>query len=229
MQSKYLAVSLFALALLSGCGDRPVRERGWIGGTYRTFPARTERLFLGTPDVRVGLPAPLAGGRSGAVLVEAVYDETPADRAGLRPGDIVLRVGDEPVETSEDFLARVDAAVPEEPLTLHISRFGTALVLEVPVATERLQDRYLLVFGLASPFHCDLFPNRDFNVFGLLGWQLSDPRLELHSPAVRAERMGRPLPPAPKGSEGGRHVGTAWSFRLGFLSLSHSPKVLSQG
>ena len=54
-----------------------------------------------TPDIaeRLGLP-----GTEG-VLVVNVVQGGPADRAGIRPGDVIVAVDGEPTRTPEDFLA----------------------------------------------------------------------------------------------------------------------------
>lgn len=55
----------------------------------------------------------LGKGRSG-VLIQGVAPRSPAAHKGLRPGDIILKVGDNSVDTPEDVLNQVDLARTDE-------------------------------------------------------------------------------------------------------------------
>jgi S1-C subfamily serine protease len=71
------------------------------------------------------------------VLVEAVVDESPADRAGLQPGDAILRVGDRPVEDVAEFRLRVAAGVAGKPVVLLVRRGETSLELRATLEEAR--------------------------------------------------------------------------------------------
>jgi serine protease Do len=50
-------------------------------------------------------------GKSGSgVLIQDVAPQSPAARKGLRPGDVILKVGEKPVDTPEDVLNQVELA-----------------------------------------------------------------------------------------------------------------------
>lgn len=68
------------------------------------------------------------------VRVEAVVENSPAERAGLRVGDVVLRGGERAVEDPEAFDRLVQASAGEESLVLHVRR-GDA-VFEVETSPE---------------------------------------------------------------------------------------------
>ena len=65
------------------------------------------------------------------VLVNEVLKNEPADKAGVKPGDVILKVGDKPVRTPHDVLFAVLAYDPGDIITLHIDRNGKAKAIKV--------------------------------------------------------------------------------------------------
>ncbi|MCG6860042.1 MAG: trypsin-like peptidase domain-containing protein [Chromatiaceae bacterium] len=90
--------------------------RGWIGIVGRSVTPQLAESF--------GLRA-----HSG-VLVSSTLENSPAERAGLRPGDVVTRVGDRAVATTHELLAAISAAGP-----------GSDIELEVWRGSERIAAR----------------------------------------------------------------------------------------
>lgn len=68
--------------------------------------------------------------RSGA-LVQSVLPDSPAQRAGLRRGDLVVKAGDVAVDDPQTLLQQVDQAEIHQPLTLQIIRGEKDLQLSV--------------------------------------------------------------------------------------------------
>ncbi len=99
--------------------DGQVR-RGWIGVEPRDLTAEMAETF--------GLPV-----REG-VLITGVLADGPASKAGLRPGDVVLRVGDKPVANTAQLLAVVAALPPDSEATVALQRGDKALDVTVKVA-----------------------------------------------------------------------------------------------
>src|SRR5215471_11335505 len=75
------------------------------------------RAFLG---IRVG---PAEKGGIG-VMIGSVTSDSPAAKAGLRPGDRILKLGNDEVRDVEKFLRDVAARKPGEKITLGIMREG---------------------------------------------------------------------------------------------------------
>ncbi|MBX9624220.1 MAG: PDZ domain-containing protein [Gemmataceae bacterium] len=70
----------------------------------------------------------------GGVAVTKVADGKPFAAAGVRKGDLVVKVGDHPVGTPEEFRRRVrDAHALTAEATIHLRRDGQALTVRVPL------------------------------------------------------------------------------------------------
>ncbi|HWC25921.1 MAG TPA: PDZ domain-containing protein [Solirubrobacteraceae bacterium] len=99
-----------------------------------------DHAFLGvqlrslTPDVADRLDV---GVQEGAI-VAGVDDGTPADRAGLRSGDIIVEIGDRRVASVEDVLSALRRADPGDTLAFTIRRDGERR--EIDVRTGRRPD-----------------------------------------------------------------------------------------
>jgi S1-C subfamily serine protease len=71
----------------------------------------------------------------GGMRVTSVADATPADRAGLQPGDVILRVDDQRVRTQDDLLQALDQA--RGVTTLDVRRAQTGRVSQMDVDLTR--------------------------------------------------------------------------------------------
>ncbi len=96
---------------------------------------KVKRGFIGVDirDLNAELAESLALPVKAGVLITAVLNEGPAARGGVRPGDVVLRVGDKPVASSSELLAAVAALAPESQAQLAVQRGAEALSLRVKV------------------------------------------------------------------------------------------------
>jgi S1-C subfamily serine protease len=66
----------------------------------------------------------------GVVIIQTV-EGSPAAQAGLRPGDVILKIGDTPVQTSSDVQEQVEESQVGEVLEMEINRNGQTQVLQV--------------------------------------------------------------------------------------------------
>jgi len=76
---------------------------------------------------------------SGGVRITDVLDDTPAARAGLREGDVIVRVGDDAIGDTED-LGRAVRNAPAGPLSIEVRRNGTRRTLEANLGPARDGD-----------------------------------------------------------------------------------------
>jgi len=67
------------------------------------------------------LPSKLRG-----VLVNRVRDDSPADRAGLRQGDVLTHIDGQPIETAQTFFERLGSATDDQELTFRLWRDGAS-------------------------------------------------------------------------------------------------------
>jgi regulator of sigma E protease len=132
-----------------GIGGEPTRHWGHVlSGLYEGEPGPTT-VELVEPsrsiDIRIPVTEPERRALASAVQVwrEAgagfVEPGSPADRAGLEPGDRVIAVDGEPVLNWYDFVDHI-AARPGERVALTIDRDGSELVRNVTLDAE-VEDR----------------------------------------------------------------------------------------
>jgi Do/DeqQ family serine protease len=96
---------------------------------------RVTRGFLGveqrdlTPEIAQTLNLPIRQG----VLITGVLQSGPASAGGLRPGDVVVSIGDVPVTNSRQLLNAVAALHPQAVAALGVQRGDKALGVNVTV------------------------------------------------------------------------------------------------
>ncbi len=91
-----------------------------------------------TPDLREAFE--LEAGQFG-VLVGNVFDGTPAQRAGVRPGDIILEVDGKPTRSSGQLRSQVGIKTIGEKVELTLLREGERIRLEVEISARSKQAR----------------------------------------------------------------------------------------
>ena len=96
--------------------------RGWIGVEPRPLNAELAESF-GIAKISGELPK--------GVLINSVLQNSPAAKAGLQPGDLVMQVAGHEVSDVPEMLSRVAALVPGEAATVSILRNGKSLALNV--------------------------------------------------------------------------------------------------
>jgi Do/DeqQ family serine protease len=93
--------------------------RGWIGVVPREL----------TPEVAQTLGLSVQEG----VLLRGVLQNGPAGAAGLRPGDVVLRIAGQPVKNEAELLRAVAALQPQSKVKVAVQRGDKNLELDVTV------------------------------------------------------------------------------------------------
>lgn len=93
--------------------------RGWLGIEVQALTPELAESF--------GL-----GARSG-VIVAGVYREGPAQRAGLQPGDLVLRMDGQAITDGRGAMNQVARARPGQQITIEILRNGKPLTMTAEV------------------------------------------------------------------------------------------------
>lgn len=114
-----------ALSVMEALQEDGRVKRGWLG----ILP---EALDLATAEA-LNLP-PNTG-----IRVKAIAPHTPASIAGLKEGDIIVRVGEDVVGNQYQALKAVASQPPGSKVDIHILRKAKPLILQVEVA-ERPQN-----------------------------------------------------------------------------------------
>jgi hypothetical protein len=109
-------------------GRRGERERDstrWTGSSY-----------LGTRIEALGsdLAAYFAVEPESGVLVISVHEDSPASHAGLKAGDVVVKIDDKRVRSPEEFMSAVQAEDPGTKIRLSVIRHGKERELEATLA-----------------------------------------------------------------------------------------------
>ncbi|MDO9063976.1 MAG: Do family serine endopeptidase [Sulfuricella sp.] len=93
--------------------------RGWIG--------------VEVQDITPELAETFKMSKTRGVLIAGVLRGGPADRAGIKPGDILLEIGGKPVDDSTDMLNQVSSLAPGKVAALKILRNQTEALLHVSI------------------------------------------------------------------------------------------------
>lgn len=101
--------------------------RGWLGILAQPL----------TPDLAAAMGVPASGG---AVVVE-VSEGTPAEKAGLKPDDVIVAVDGQPVPTSNALTRMVALKPPGTPVTLTVLRGDKKEELKVTLGTRPESER----------------------------------------------------------------------------------------
>ena len=109
--------------------------RGIIASLLRD--GRVRRAYLGLVSSPAPLPGPLAErvGRKRGLRIVDVVPGSPADRAGLKPGDLVLEAARAPVAEAQSLQRLLFAEAIGTPLPVTVYRRG-AMVDVITVPTE---------------------------------------------------------------------------------------------
>jgi S1-C subfamily serine protease len=100
--------------------------RGWIGVEPRDLTAEIAESF--------GLPV------KAGVLITGVLQDGPASRGGMRPGDVVRRIGGVEVTNTAQLLGAVAVLKPKGEVLISVQRGDKALDLKVTVAQRPKQQ-----------------------------------------------------------------------------------------
>ncbi len=115
-------------------------ERGWLGVVIQ--------------DMNKGLAQSFGYTGSGGVLISDVAPEGPGAKAGLKPGDIVVKSNGRPVENASDLRNMVASTPPNTVVTLDIFRNGK--MQQVRVKLGRLEDDTVAAVGPGAAQVSDL-------------------------------------------------------------------------
>jgi serine protease Do len=87
---------------------------------------RVARGYLGVAvqPLDAALAASLGAGDAGGIVVNEVVAGSPAERAGLEPGDVIVSIGDRRVRSPGELVATVGGAAPGDGIGIEVFRDG---------------------------------------------------------------------------------------------------------
>jgi serine protease Do len=106
-----------------------------VSGTFRRVvftlvtEGRVRRAYLGV--VVESRPPQSRNGFEGGAGVRSVAPNSPAERAGIKPQDVLVGFGDEPVRSNDDLLSMLDETAIGRDFDLRVLRGGRELTLRV--------------------------------------------------------------------------------------------------
>ena len=101
-------------------------RRGYLGISMNANGVNEEaRQYYGLPDSR-------------GVIIDHVNDGSPAEKAGIEPGDIIRKVDGERVRDNDDLLGRIATRRPGEKVRVGVFREGRNLDMTVTLAERPL-------------------------------------------------------------------------------------------
>ncbi|HTG44999.1 MAG TPA: PDZ domain-containing protein [Verrucomicrobiae bacterium] len=195
-----------------GCQSKPTPKatlsRGWIGGEYKSAQRKL-----------------IPKGERSRVYVQQVFAGTPADQAGLRRGDLLVKIGGEPVRTLSEFRSRIGAANPGTQTTMEVYREGQRVGLPLTIGREMYQEWKSVRMGLGFSSTLDLWPNPEFTLLPIAQYKRPAKRVELRS-AERA--LARQAAPSHTEAEPGVTSPEGWSAWFLILGFEQHKQILSQ-
>jgi Do/DeqQ family serine protease len=111
-------------------------RRGRLGVVIRDF----------TAEIAQALNLPFQGG---GALITQVSEGSPGAQAGLKAGDIVIRVNDRPIDNSRELKNAVGLSRPDAELTLVLLRDGKEQTIHVRMQVPAVGAGTLRLFGAA--------------------------------------------------------------------------------
>jgi membrane-associated protease RseP (regulator of RpoE activity) len=229
---------IFACALLlSGCAsapkekpvakEKPIHQRGWMGGSYKRAKAGhcLSDMLFGADDTIYCFPSALAPAQKAGILTTGVDTNTPAYRAGLREGDLILELGHQQVTDLPGFWRIVTETRPGASLAVKAYRAGETIDCTVTAGREKYQEEGTFTIalpGFLEPLHP--IPTRNAPSFSLvaLGYEKNDePPAEFSSVEERYRRACHP-----KDKQEGHDED--WSCWLAIVRVSKGKKILTQ-
>ncbi len=96
--------------------------RGWLGVVIQ--------------DVNKELAESFGLKEAGGILVSEVQEDSPADKAGIKQGDVIIRLGETVLKDVSDLRNRIALISPESEVTLHIIRHGEEKNITVAIGEQ---------------------------------------------------------------------------------------------
>src|SRR5439155_696742 len=98
--------------------------------------AATGSVEVGQPVLAIGYAFNIAGTPTGGTVIDGVQSGTPAEKAGLRAGDIIVKVGNHDVHNTGDLQQSLIDQPPGTKVTITFFRGSDKKTLDVTLGTR---------------------------------------------------------------------------------------------
>lgn len=122
-----LILSAFSIHVIAQDADQRIERTVIMGGMSASFIGVETRDVTKENFAQAGLTSPKG------VLVERVADDSPASRAGISKGDVILKFDDESVTSGRKLQRLVSEVAPDQTVNLTVFRGGSEVRLAVVV------------------------------------------------------------------------------------------------
>jgi putative serine protease PepD len=124
-----------------GLNDQIQTNSGSSAGVGFAIPSNTvariaNDIINGHPVNHAYVGVELNASSTGGAQVQSVTAGSPAASAGLRPGDVITRLGEQTISSTQQFIETVDTYSPGDTVTMTINRSGQTLHIKVKLGTR---------------------------------------------------------------------------------------------
>ena len=156
-----LAIAACSLTIVGCSSHKPepekVHYRGWIGGEYKSVSI---------------LPADSKKTQKSALLITALSTNTPSYAAGLRPGDLILAVDQQPATSVRNFRRMFDNRQPGSALRVSAWHDAQTSEFNVRVGRETFTSSFVFMMSIPPIVRAfTLWPHEGFSL-GVVGYEL---------------------------------------------------------
>ncbi len=118
----------YSFAIPSNIVRKVVEDLIAYGIVQKAYVGLTTVDMTAESAQRIGLESPFG------VVVDRVLDNSPADKAGIRSGDALIRLGDVLIRSKSHYLAQIYLMRPNENLSMALVRDGKTMYLKLKTA-----------------------------------------------------------------------------------------------
>jgi membrane-associated protease RseP (regulator of RpoE activity) len=130
-----------------------IPPKGWLADALLGVEMVPE-YWIGIPVAPVGdaLRSHIRLSKGLGLVATAVIADSPAAKAGVQANDVLVKLGDKPLTTVEDLVAKIQEN-KDEPTTLEVIRGGMPRTLKITPQKRKLQERREVLNLRGSPPH----------------------------------------------------------------------------